>query len=80
MYYIQSYETYNNVVVLDKLINYLSTKKSKIIAYNYDAFLIDFNAKDGKKFITEVQTILKNGKFPTKVSFSENYNTLVKIN
>lgn len=79
-YYIQSYETYNNVVVLDKLINYLSTKKSKITAYNYDAFLIDFNAKDGKKFITEVQTILKNGKFPTKVSFSENYNTLVKIN
>ena len=41
-YIIQSAETYNNVVSVKKVIEYLANKQSDVILYTYDSFLIDY--------------------------------------
>ena len=37
-YIIQSAETYNNVISVKKVIEYLENKQSKVILYTYDSF------------------------------------------
>ena len=42
---------------------------SKLVLYNYDAFLFDFNPEDGLEFLNIVkQTIESDGKYPVKIS------------
>lgn len=45
-YYIQAYETEHNVLVLEDIFDYLEDKKSRLILYNYDAFLFDIDVSE----------------------------------
>jgi hypothetical protein len=52
-------------------------KQSKVVLYNYDAFLIDFSLSDGRNLITETINLLEcGGKFPVRVKFGPNYGSM----
>tara|TARA_Y100001937_G_scaffold123689_1_gene186970 strand:- start:1777 stop:3030 length:1254 start_codon:yes stop_codon:yes gene_type:complete len=79
-YMIQLMETENNIKILDKLSLKLQEYNSKLILYNYDAFLFDFDTKDGLDFIKMVkQTIESGGKYPVKISRGVNYHEMDDI-
>jgi hypothetical protein len=74
-YFVQSVETQRNVDILKLIINYLKTKKTKIILYTYDAFLFDYAQEDGEETIEELKNIMQ---FPVRVKRGKTYGGLVK--
>ena len=80
-YMIQLMETEKNIETLNKLRVFLEDKKSKLILYNYDAFLFGFDFKqDGLKYLKEVKNILEDGgKYPTRVYMGDNYHEMQEI-
>jgi len=81
-YTIQLMETENNMRVLSELIPKIDKDdyKSKLILYNYDAFLFDFNMEDGLDYLKKVKGILEQaGRFPVKVGWGLNYHDMKDI-
>ena len=79
-YMIQLMETENNVKILNELQPKLQQYESKLVLYNYDSFLFDFNTKDGLEFLNMVkETIESGGKYPVKVSKGVNYHEMQDI-
>jgi hypothetical protein len=78
---IQLSETENNIRILDELLPLDEKYNSKIVLYNYDAFLLDFDVKgDGLEYLKEVKKILEQGgKYPTKVAMGDNYHKMQDI-
>ncbi len=76
-YKVQLLETENNIYILDSLLASIEDYSSKLVLYNYDSFLFDFNYEDGLDFLKKVKEILEfGGKFPTKVSMGDNYHMM----
>ena len=79
-YMIQLMETENNIKILNELQPKLQQYNSKLVLYNYDSFLFDFDTKDGLEFLNIVkQTIESGGKYPVKISNSVNYHDMQDI-
>ena len=79
-YMIQLMETENNIKILNELQPKLQQYESKLILYNYDAFLFDFNPKEGLEFLNIVkQTIESDGEYPVKISKGVNYHDMQDI-
>lgn len=81
-YYLQSLETENNMIILNKLIKYMKENqlKSKIILYIYDSILVDYNLEDGRDAINDIINILEQDKkFPITIKYGKNYSNLTKI-
>jgi hypothetical protein len=74
-YIIQSYETSNNVQLLEQVLDYLKDKKTKLILYTYDAFLFDYSQEDGAIF-PEITKILE---YPVSIKQGTSYHGLTKI-
>lgn len=78
-YIIQSAETYNNVVSVKKVIEYLEKRQSKVILYTYDSFLIDYSISDGKETLQKIKQLLESEGYVIKASYGPNYNSLKNI-
>ena len=78
-YIIQSAETYNNVVSVKKVIEYLENRQSKVILYTYDSFLIDYSINDGKETLQKIKQLLESEGYVIKASYGPNYNSLKNI-
>ena len=79
-YTIQLMETENNMKALSELIPKIKDYKSKLILYNYDSFLLDFNMEDGLDYLKEVKEVLEqDSKYPVKVSWGLNYHEMKDI-
>ena len=79
-YMIQLMETENNIKILNELQPKLQEYDSKLVLYNYDAFLFDFNPEEGLEFLNIVkQTIESDGKYPVKISKGVNYHDMQDI-
>jgi len=79
-YMIQLMETENNIEILNRLQPKLEQYNSKLVLYNYDAFLFDFDTKDGLDFLNMVkQTIECGGKYPVKIGKGVNYHDMQDI-
>jgi hypothetical protein len=74
-YIIQSYETSNNVQLLEQVLDYLKDKKTKLVLYTYDAFLFDYNQEDGP-ILQEITKILE---YPVSIKQGTSYHGLTKI-
>jgi hypothetical protein len=76
-YIIQSYETSNNVKLLESVLDYLDlkNKKTKLVLYTYDAFLFDYSKEDGN-IILDLIKILE---YPVSVKQGTSYHGLTKI-
>ena len=72
-YIIQSYETYNNVLIINKINDYLKDKKTKLVLYTYDAFLLDYSQDDNLKEIIELI------KYPVSIKCGKSYNCMQKF-
>ena len=77
-YYIQNLETYNNVCILENILELLDNHNSRVVLVVYDSFLIDFDTADGKEPILGIQEIVKQYGFTTKLKYGNNYNNLRK--
>lgn len=79
-YYIQAFETEYNVLNIKKIFNLLKNKKSKLILYIFDAFLLDYSNEDGKHTLKEIKEILtNNNKFSLKIKYGKNLGELKTI-
>ena len=77
---IQLMETENNVQILNELQPKLQQYESKLVLYNYDSFLFDFDTNDRLDFLNMVKkTIESDSKYPVKVSKGVNYHDMVDI-
>jgi len=78
-YIIQSLETYNNVISVKRVIEYLDTKKSNVILYTYDSFLVDYSREDGDETLKHIKNLLEQDGYIIKVEYGPNYGSLKKL-
>ena len=72
-YMMQSLETSRNIRILYKVLRYLQDKHSTVSLYTYDAILFDFDKRDGKKTLEDLEQLLsESGKYPVKFKASSN--------
>jgi hypothetical protein len=74
-YIVQSKETSTNVELLEKILDYLKDKKTKIVLYTYDAFLFDYSKEDGD-ILQDIVNILE---YPVTIKQGNTYHGLTKI-
>jgi hypothetical protein len=77
-YIIQSYETYYNVITLERVLKLLNNKKTKIVLYTYDSILLDVDKSEIKELLPKIKQELEAGGFPTHINVGENYGALIK--
>jgi len=75
-YMIQLMETERNMSLITTLKESLQNKKSKLILYNYDAFLFDYCKEDGENILNDIKKILEVDGYPTKITAGKNYHTM----
>ena len=75
-YVVQSYETSTNVIILEKILDYLKDKKTKLVLYTYDAFLFDYSEEDGNQLLIDIKNIIW---YPVNVKQGNTYHGLEKI-
>lgn len=73
-YIIQNYETVENVNKILKIKEILSGLSTQLVLVTYDAFLIDFNVKDGQPTLAKIKAVLEEGGLKVKHKYSKNYN------
>jgi hypothetical protein len=72
-YYVQSLETKSNVELVTKVLDYLETKKSKVVLYTYDSILVDFSKEDGIEVVTTIKQLLESTGYTTKIKRGADY-------
>jgi len=75
-YIIQSNETSTNVTILEKILDYLKDKQTKLVLYTYDAFLFDYNKEDSKQVLVDIANLIK---YPVNIKQGTSYHELNKI-
>ena len=78
-YLLQALETEVNYMKIPKVLDYLSDKKSKMVLYTYDAFLIDTHPSERDGILNHLPTVMEEGGFPVRAYEGTNYNNLVVI-
>lgn len=78
-YILQSFETEYNLHVIKELCDYLKDKKSKIVSYCYDSFLIDYSKKDGKDVLSKISGIFEKDGYKTSCKYGKNYHEMINI-
>ena len=74
-YIIQNYETVNNVELLKKIFKILKGRKSKVVLYTYDAFLLDLSRED-KDALREIVKVFKEENLKITMNVGKNYHSL----
>jgi len=75
-YYIQAYETEQNIIITNDIFKVLAGYNSKLVLYTYDSFLFDFNMLDGINFMRDIKKVMK---FPIKAQFGANYDDMKDV-
>lgn len=77
-YYIQSYETEQNVIFIRRVLQYLKQNKlkSRFILYTYDSFLLDMH-EDEVQSIKNIVNLVQE--FPIKISVGYEYSQLIEV-
>jgi len=78
-YLLQALETEINYTKIDAVLKWCDGRRSKMILYTYDAFLIDVHPQDRDNLLGELTTKLERGGFPVKTYEGTNYDNLVVI-
>ena len=78
-YLLQALETEINYTKIDDVLKWCDGRRSKMILYTYDAFLIDVHPQDRDNLLGELTTTLERGGFPVKTYEGTNYDNLEVI-
>lgn len=72
-YLVQNLETSRNIGCIVKMLQYLKDKKTKIVLYTYDAFVLDYAEEDGEELLEDIKGLLEDGgRYPVKMKHSQN--------
>ena len=72
-YLLQNLETATNVCILWKIIKLLKGKKTKLILYTYDAFLLDVH-KGEKEVLQKILKVFNEHKLKVKIKHGDSYD------
>ena len=72
-YLLQNLETSTNVCILWDIIKLLKGKKTKLILYTYDAFLLDV-CREEKETIKQILQVFKKHKLKVKIKHGDSYD------
>ena len=72
-YVLQNYETSQNILIIWDILSILRGKKSKLVLYTYDSFLIDLSNEE-QGLVKDVQKVFKNYKLNTTIKHGSNYD------
>jgi len=76
-YFIQMYETESNVLILDKIHQLLSDKKTKPVLYTYDSILFDVEKSELNYLLeTVIPSSIDLNKYPVKIKQGTNYKNI----
>ena len=78
-YYLQATETEISTVKLQKVLEYLRDKESKLILYTYDSVLLDVNYSEAKQCLPDIINIMQQGNFPVKCKVGDIYSKMNSI-
>lgn len=73
-YIVQNLETKQNVDKIERILELLKNKKSKLILITYDSFLFDFSMLDGKDTLSQIKDILQEGDMIVKHKYGKDYS------
>lgn len=77
-YFVQNYEFEFTVRKLQRLVEFLTTKQSRLILYTYDAVLLDCHPDEINAVANEAAGILGDGGYPMRSFIGTDYDNLVK--
>ena len=72
-YVLQNYETSQNILILWDILSILEGKKSNLVLYTYDSFLIDLSAEE-QDLVQDLQKIFKKFELNTTIKHGSNYD------
>jgi len=78
-YYIQSYEFEFTITILQKVVEFMKMKKSKLILYTYDSILLDMD-KSEIKLLKNIINIMEDNYFTVKIKYGKDYHNMVRFN
>ena len=79
-YYLQATETEYSITSIQAVNEVLNNYNTKLTLYTYDSILLDYDMKDGKDCILEIQKAMSNnGDFPVKIKAGANLHDLLDV-
>jgi len=75
----QALETEINYKKIEEVLEWCDGRRSKMILYTYDAFLIDVHPQDRDNLLKDLKFILERGGFPVRAYEGSNYDNLELI-
>ena len=77
-YMLQATETELNMKILSKLVEFLKDKKSKLVLYTYDSYLLDIHPTE-KELLKKFQILIEGNGFPTKIEIGDSYSEMESL-
>lgn len=77
-YMLQATETELNMKILSKVMGFLKDKRSKMVLYTYDSYLLDIHADDFNS-LQNLKILIEGNGFPTKVEIGDRYSEMESI-
>ena len=77
-YMLQATETELNMKILSKVMDFLKDKKSKMVLYTYDSYLLDIHSDDFNS-LQNLKILIEGNGFPTKIEIGDRYSEMESI-
>jgi hypothetical protein len=74
-YQLQNLETSLNIIILWEMFKLLKGKKTKLVLYTYDSFLLDFNKEDSD-ILQNILEIFKSYNLSIQIKQGVNYQEM----
>jgi hypothetical protein len=78
-YLLQATETELNMKILSKVMEHLEDKKSKMVLYTYDSYLLDIHP-DEINVLKDLKILIEGNDFPTKIEIGDRYSDMKSLN
>jgi len=77
-YMLQATETELNMKILSKVMEFLKDKRSKMVLYTYDSYLLDIHPTENK-LLKDFQILIEGNGFPTKIEIGDKYSEMESL-
>ena len=77
-YMLQATETELNMKILSKVMDFLKDKRSKMVLYTYDSYLLDIHSDDFNS-LQNLKILIEGNGFPTKIEIGDRYSEMKSI-
>ena len=77
-YMLQATETELNMRILSKVMEFLEDKRSKMVLYTYDSYLLDMHS-DEFDSLQNLKILIEGNGFPTKIELGDSYSKMNSI-